>query len=133
MKISLKLAIITFLCFNFFSRPLVPQSTGIIGDSTINRCEIKSYTISIQNNSGNLLTNLAIVVKLENLTGFSYVTGTTSIDVNGGGAFCTANPVISGGYTGSCAPAPPIPIRKRIKPHDISNLRFIPQSPPCRL
>lgn len=85
------------------------QSTGISGDSTINRCEVKSYTISLQNTSGNDLTGLVVVARLANLTGFSYVSGTASIDVNGGGAFCTADPVISGGYSGNCAPAPSAP------------------------
>ncbi|MDY6989672.1 MAG: choice-of-anchor Q domain-containing protein [Thermodesulfobacteriota bacterium] len=83
--------------------------TGVSGDSTINRCETKSYTISVQNDSGNPMTNLVIVARLENLIGFSYVSGTTSIDFNGGGAFCTANPVVSGGYPGNCAPAPSAP------------------------
>jgi len=88
---------------------LFSQSTGISGDNTINRCEVKSYTISLQNNSGNDLTNLVIVARLENLVGFSYVNGTSSIDLNGGGAFCTAEPTISGGYSGGCAPAPGAP------------------------
>lgn len=102
------LSIVLLLLF-LVPQALHSQSTGISGDSTINRCETKSYTISLQNNSGNDLTNLVIVARLENLTGFSYVTGTASIDVNGGGAFCTANPVISGGYSGDCAPAPGVP------------------------
>ncbi|MCP4396956.1 MAG: DUF11 domain-containing protein, partial [bacterium] len=85
------------------------QTTGIGGDATINRCETKSYTISIENNSGNSLTNMDIIGKLQNLTGVSYVTGTTSIDIDGGGAFCTANPVVSGGYSGLCGPAPSAP------------------------
>ena len=72
------------------------QGVIITGDSTINQCEAKTYMISIQNNSGNPLTNLIITAKLANLTGFSYVNSTTSIDVNGGGTFCTANPTISG-------------------------------------
>jgi len=81
-------------------------TVNVSGDSTINRCETKSYTISVQNDSGNPMTNLVIVAKLQNLTGFSYVSGTSSLDINGGDAFCTANPVVSGGYTGSCAPPP---------------------------
>jgi uncharacterized repeat protein (TIGR01451 family) len=75
---------------------LLAQSTGITGDSTINRCETKSYTISIQNNSGNPLTNIVVTGELGNIPDFSYVSGSSSIDVNGGGAFCTANPTPSG-------------------------------------
>ncbi len=85
---------------------LAAQDSGISGDSEINRCEVKSYTISMENTSGFDLTNLVVVAKLENLTGFSYVPGTTSMDVNGGGAFCTANPAASPGYSGNCASTP---------------------------
>jgi len=85
---------------------LFSQTVGITGDSTINQCETKTYTISILNNSGNPLTNLVITALLENFTGFSYVNGTTSIDVPGG---CTADPTISGGYSGTCLPAPSPP------------------------
>ena len=68
------------------------QTTGVGGDAQINKCEIKSYSISIENNSGNPLTNLVITNDISLLVGFSYVNNTTSIDVNGGAAFCTANP-----------------------------------------
>jgi uncharacterized repeat protein (TIGR01451 family) len=60
---------------------LLAQAITITGDSTINQCETKTYTISIQNNSGNPLTNLVITALLQNFTGFSYVNGTTGIDV----------------------------------------------------
>ena len=80
----------------FLAAWLPAQTTSISGDSTINQCETKSYTIGVQNNSGNPLTNLIVTAKLGNLTGFSYVTGTTLIDVNGGAAFCTADPTLSG-------------------------------------
>ncbi len=72
------------------------QSVGITGDSDINRCETKSFTISILNNSGNSLTSAVVTAKMLNLTGFSYVTGTSAIDVNGGAPFCTIDPVPSG-------------------------------------
>ncbi len=83
MKKAMKIFIFTtifFLISNFLSA----QGVVITGDSTINQCETKTYTISIQNNSGNPITNLIITARLSNLTGFSYVTGTTSIDINGG-------------------------------------------------
>ena len=89
---------------------LLAQNVTITGDSTINQCETKSYTISILNNSGNPLTNLVITALLQNFTGFSYVNGTTSItsielDLDTP-IFCFADPGISGGYSGTCAPAP---------------------------
>ena len=83
--------------------------TAISGDSTINRCESKSYTVSFTNDSGSEMSNMVVVAKLENLTGFFYVGGTSSIDINGGGAINTANPEISGGYFGYCAPNPNAP------------------------
>ncbi|MEA1921501.1 MAG: IPTL-CTERM sorting domain-containing protein [Pseudomonadota bacterium] len=90
--------------------PLTARSQiGVTGDATINRCETESYTISVTNDFGNDMTNLVVVAKLENLQGFSYVNGTSSIDINGGGSFCTNNPVMSGGYAGSCFPAPNAP------------------------
>ncbi|MDY6950138.1 MAG: choice-of-anchor Q domain-containing protein [Thermodesulfobacteriota bacterium] len=73
-------------------------ATSVNGEPTINRCETKSYTISVKNDSGNPMTNLVIVARLDYLTGFSYVSGTTSIDFNGGGAFCTANPAPGAPY-----------------------------------
>jgi len=70
-------------------------TAGITGDSQINKCQTKSYTISLVNDSGNTLTDLVITNDIDLLTGFDYVAGTTSIDVDGGAAFCTANPAIS--------------------------------------
>ena len=86
-------------------------TTGFTGDTTINSCETKTYTLDLQNTSGNPLTDLVLTAKLASLTGFSYVNTTASIDINGGGAFCTANPVASGtdliwDIDSSC-PAPP--------------------------
>ncbi|MCK4760807.1 MAG: DUF11 domain-containing protein [Candidatus Aminicenantes bacterium] len=99
------------LCINGLF--LQSQSIGISGDSTINKCETKSYTIDLLNNSGNPLTDLVITVKLENFTGFSYVGGTALIDDDDGGTptspLCTADPAISGGYTGGCAAVPAAP------------------------
>ena len=45
----------------------------VAGDSEINKCETKSYTISIQNNTGSPLTAITVTAKIENLTGFSCV------------------------------------------------------------
>ncbi len=75
---------------------LPAQNTNVSGDSTINQCETKTYTISVLNNSGSPLTAMIVTAKLGNLTGFSYVSSTASINVNGGGAFCTMNPNLSG-------------------------------------
>jgi uncharacterized repeat protein (TIGR01451 family) len=88
--------------------PRLAQSVEVAGDSTIGRCEAKSYTISVHNDSGEPMTDLVITALLENLAGFSYVGGTSSIDVNGG-AFCSADPTVSGGYSGTCLPAPHAP------------------------
>ena len=78
----------------------------ITGDSTINQCEAKPYTISVTNNTGSDLTDIAVTAKLGNMTGFSYVNATSSLDINGGAAFCIADPIINGGYAGICGPAP---------------------------
>ncbi|MBU1715114.1 MAG: DUF11 domain-containing protein [Proteobacteria bacterium] len=106
MKTSISL-IMAFFIFGFAgiagALPVV-----IVGGSAGNQCETNVYTISIPNDSGNDLTNLAVTAKLENLTGFSYVPGSTTIDLNGG-AFCASDPVISVGYAGTCAPAPSAP------------------------
>lgn len=80
-------------------------AVGVSGDLTINKCEIKQYTISIENNSGNPLTALQITGQLGNFTGgwtYYYNAGThySVIDVegtpmcNGGGD--NSEPVISG-------------------------------------
>lgn len=79
-------------------------SVGVTGDTTINKCEIKQYTISIQNNSGNPLTNLVVTGQLGNFTGFSYYYSAgfnySEIDVDGtpicNGAGDNSEPVISG-------------------------------------
>jgi len=84
------------LIFILLAATLPAQSTGVSGDSTINQCEAKTYTISVLNNSGNPLTDLIVTAKLGSLTGFSYVAGTASIDADGGAAFCTADPTLSG-------------------------------------
>jgi len=93
---SLMKYILAAICVLLLPLGLFSQAIGVIGDSTINKCETKPYTISVQNNSGNPLTSIIVTAKLGNLAGFSYVSGTASIDVNGGAAFCTADPTISG-------------------------------------
>lgn len=83
---------------------LLGQTIGITGDNTINKCETKQYTISIQNNSGNPLTDLVITGKIGNLVGFSYYYNSPlnvcTIDVNGtpicNGGGDNSEPVISG-------------------------------------
>jgi len=102
--ISVFLILIFFSSLNMFS-----QSIGISGDSIINRCETKSYTISIQNNSGTVLNNLVVIARLGNLTGFNYVSGSSSININSGAPFCSADPTVSGGYSGTCSPNPSSP------------------------
>ncbi len=91
---TLQPALILF--FILLAAALPAQTTGVSGDSTINQCETKTYIISVLNNSGSPLTAMVVTAKLGNLTGFSYVSGTASIDVNGGASFCTANPTPSG-------------------------------------
>jgi uncharacterized repeat protein (TIGR01451 family) len=109
-----KLLLYTLL-FLILPLGLLSQSTDITGDSTINRCQDGvndvgpgTYTITIENTSGNDLTNIVVVAKLENLHGFSYVTG-SSVLSGPGGFSCTNNPVISGGYSGLCGPVPTAP------------------------
>ncbi len=106
MKTAKKAILILFATW-LITPGLFSQTIGITGDSTINQCETRTYTVSIQNTSGNPLTNLKITVLLGNFTGFSYVNGTTAVDVNGTPAFCNTDP--TGGYSGSCAPAPAPP------------------------
>jgi len=99
---------VLFFSLSFFSINLSGQDFGIGGDSEINRCETKTYTITIQNDSGNPLTNIVILAKLQNLTGFSYVNGTSVITATG--LSCGSNePVADGGYSGDCSPAPSTP------------------------
>jgi len=90
-----KSRVFIFLLFIIISGFLYSQTSGITGDSQINKCETKAYTISIQNTSGNPIDNIVVTAHLVNLPGFSYVSGTTSIDVNGS-AFCSADPSQSG-------------------------------------
>jgi uncharacterized repeat protein (TIGR01451 family) len=85
----------TLFVFSLLCGGLFAQSTGVTGDNDINKCEQKTYTISILNNSGNPLTELAITNEINALTGFNYVAGTTSIDVNGGAPISTADPVVN--------------------------------------
>ncbi len=73
------------------------QDLEIAGDPSINRCEAKVYTLTLQNDSGNPLTRLVATGDLSLLTGFSYVPGSTSIRVNAGPVFCTADPAVGGG------------------------------------
>ncbi len=117
-----KLLLYTLL---FFILPLglLSQGADITGDSVINRCQDGvndagpgTYTITIENTSGNDLTNIVVIARLQNLTqiigvdlyGFLYVPG-SSVLSGPGGFSCTNNPVISGGYPGGCASAPTPP------------------------
>jgi len=92
MKRYLALAVGSLLLFEI----ALSQSIYAIGDPTINQCETKSYTLSIVNSTGNPMTDFVVTVRLDNLNGFSYVSGTSSLDINGGGAFCSADPQQSG-------------------------------------
>jgi len=93
---GITLSLIMLIFFVGFPGVLFAQNVGVAGDSDINRCETKTYTISILNNSGNNLTSLVVTAHMVNLTGFSYQSGTAALDVNGGASFCTADPVPSG-------------------------------------
>ncbi len=100
------------ILFSMFLMPLVAWGQiTVTGATSVDQCDrdnsdSNSYTISIKNDSGSDMTSLAVLAKLENLIGFSHLTGSTSIDVDGEIAFCTADPVISGGYSGACSPDP---------------------------
>ncbi|MEW6366480.1 MAG: CARDB domain-containing protein [Acidobacteriota bacterium] len=93
--ISRKPALI-LACLLGLTRILPAQGVSVGGDSTINKCETKAYYIEIQNNSGNPLTSIVVTARLGNLTGFSYVNGTSILQINGGPAFCTVDPTPSG-------------------------------------
>ncbi len=88
--------LITVVLFIMAGAHLMAQTPGVTGSNQINKCETKTYTITILNNSGNPLTNLVIANNISLLTGFSYVNGSASIWVNSNPAFCTANPSIGG-------------------------------------
>jgi uncharacterized repeat protein (TIGR01451 family) len=106
MKMSKTMLVYCLLCF--LPVTLFSQTVTITGDSPINRCDLGTYNISIENTSGESMTNLVVTAKLDDLTGFSYVDLTTNIQKTGGN-ICSADPVTSGGYSGSCAPAPASP------------------------
>ena len=76
--------------------PGFTQTSEIVGDRDINRCETKTYVISLQNDSGYALSNLVITSDLSSLTGFSYVSGSTLIAQDVDPPFCTEDPVIDG-------------------------------------
>lgn len=65
---------------------------AVIGGNTINLCETKTYTIVIPNTSGNTLADLAVRLDLTSLGEAGYVSGSTSIWVEGSAPFCTADP-----------------------------------------
>ena len=92
MKISKFLV----LCLTFLL-PLwsYAQSVSVNGDSQINQCDEATYTISFLNNSGNTITEIIVTNDISSLTEIEYVTGTTSIDVNGGAPICTSDPTIA--------------------------------------
>ncbi len=75
-----------------FNCELNAQNGEISGDGTINKCETKTYTITIQNNSGNPLTELVVANNISLLTGFSYVPGSSSLWIDSDPAFCSADP-----------------------------------------
>ena len=97
-----RLFVLIIMCCLFIlcSQPahlrVMAQTAGITGDDTIDQSQTGiPYTVSLQNDSGGSLTDLVVTATLD-LPGFSYVSGTTNINVDGGAAFCTANPTPSG-------------------------------------
>ncbi len=92
MSALYKKVLFLFILFTVFSFHLKSQT--INGPSSINVCETKEYTIIVQNTSGNNIRDLKIKADISELTGFSYVAGTSSIDI--AGSTCTAEPTISG-------------------------------------
>lgn len=92
------------LSFNVFPQNI---NTEITGSIEINRCEINTYTITVTNNSGNDLSDFVIVARLENFTDLEYETGTSELDIDGGGFSSIGDPATSG-YSGECtAPSSP--------------------------
>jgi uncharacterized repeat protein (TIGR01451 family) len=92
------------LSFSVFAQNIY---IDISGNIEINRCETNTYTITVTNNSGNDLSDFVIVARLENFTDLEYVTGTSQLNINGGGFASIGNPA-SSGYSGQCtAPSSP--------------------------
>jgi uncharacterized repeat protein (TIGR01451 family) len=92
------------LSFSVFAQNIY---IDISGNIEINRCETNTYTITVTNNSGNDLSDFVIVARLENFTDLEYVTGTSELNINGGGFASIGNPA-SSGYSGQCtAPSSP--------------------------
>ncbi len=71
---------------------LPAQNSGVTGDNQINKCEAKTYTISIENNSGSPLTELVVANDIGLLTGFAYVPGSSSLQVGANPPFCSTDP-----------------------------------------
>ncbi|MBC7236741.1 MAG: DUF11 domain-containing protein, partial [Chloroflexi bacterium] len=69
---------------------------SITGAAQVNQCETNSYTISFANTTGNPTGRLIVRAKLANLSGFTYISGTASLDIDGEPAFCMAEPTLSG-------------------------------------
>ncbi|MBT3382963.1 MAG: DUF11 domain-containing protein [Prolixibacteraceae bacterium] len=88
--LTLLLVVLTFI-------NTIAQDVNIGGNSTINQCETNTYTISVTNSSGGPLTSMVVTAHMVNLTpGYSYVSGSASININGGHAFCLSDPTPSG-------------------------------------
>jgi uncharacterized repeat protein (TIGR01451 family) len=72
-----------------FSLSLYAQSSNISGSTEVNKCETNQYTITINNNSGNPLTNIVVTNSMP-VPGFSYVSGFSALTTSG----CSHIPLI---------------------------------------
>lgn len=97
-----------FLLLSFTSSIFAQDiDVEITGNSEINRCETNNYTITVTNNSGNDLSDFVIVARLENFNDFEYESGTSELNIDGGGFSSIGDPATSG-YSGQCtAPSSP--------------------------
>lgn len=99
------IAIFFAISIELFSQDL---DVNVSGNATINTCETNTYEITIENVSGGDLSDFVIVARLENLTDFDYASGSGELNINGGGYGAIGDPVVTGGYLGSClAPGAP--------------------------
>jgi len=86
---------VLILLFAFLLPFKLFSDTGISGASEVNKCEINTYTITIENTSSQPITNI-VVHNYMPTPGFSYVSGSSSLSVSGGGCSSTADPTING-------------------------------------
>ncbi|MCP4040347.1 MAG: DUF11 domain-containing protein, partial [Gammaproteobacteria bacterium] len=80
------------------------QTVTVSGDSVVDQCQddvndagLPTYTITLENTSGETVSNIRITTHLVDLVpGFTFVTGTADISATGNPSFCSADPTVSG-------------------------------------